>query len=533
MAKNKWLNFGIFGKKADTENNIDEGSVNDEKAIQDLTHELIQASVPRNLLFGAISQKTFDSVTRDVEYLKRHEMYSDSFTREMVKVIIARAIGVTHGDIMPFQLSISKKAGVNDKVKAVLNDDLEHIERVISKTLFPVIMDSQFYGDGFTAIQHGEGVGVTGLVYNFSTKPFNITPFVTNQDNTIAYEVSANTNLLSSKRKFSSTGRQYVPPMRVARMNAQSNGIMDIQTEHIMTVENMNAFSDKETPYEDFVYGGVVEGCLDSFHNYKWAVNALSNMRISSSMIERFITHTLDSTSESERKLLRMALENKIKAVRDAVKKRVDEKDPSVMVANHIIPTTSENTNSVQIQESTPQFNQQIDDIMFHIKRYIGDIGFNIELTPFSDSMLGGGEKDGSVQNSLQMDTQGEQIRKAIKGYIEHIAKIHFLSKYNMDIDTNFLNIDFTSTINKAKIDAETQRMEAISNVQQIGGTIDQLKASQYQDTPETRIMLTELLKDTISNTSKDKEEMLEAMISHILTKPEEPQEEEPQEEEI
>jgi hypothetical protein len=302
---------------------------------------------------------------------------------------------------------------------------------------------------------------------------------------------------------------------------------MNIQTENIIAVENMNAFSDKEVPYEDFVYGGIVEGCLDSFHNYKWAVNALSNMRISSSMVERFITHTLESTSENERKLLKLALETKIKAVRDAVKKRVDEKDPSVLVANHIIPTTSENTNSVQIQESTPQFNQQIDDIMFHIKRYIGDIGFNIDMTPFSESMIGGGEKDGTVQNSLQMDTQGEQVRKAIKAYITHIVTIHFRAKYGMDIDTKFLVVDFTSTVNKAKIDAETQRMESIANVGQISGIITELKALLLDDTPEVRTMINELLKDTISNTSNDKEEMLKAMVEHILKKPEIPKEEE------
>ncbi len=525
MGKLNWLSFGLFGDKATEEAPTEEISKN---TLEDLSRELIQSSMPRNLLFGASTQKTFDSISRDVEYLERHEMYSDPFTREMVKVIIARAIGVTHGDVMPFQLSISKKSGINDKIRKVINEDLEHLERTINKTLLSVTMDSQFYGDGYTAITAEEKEGVKSLIYNFSTKPFNITTFVTNKGNTLAHEVSTNTNMLATKKQnMNGTGRHYVTPLKVARMNAQPNGIMSIQSENIIAVENMNAFSDKEVPYEDFVYGGVVEGCLDSFHNYKWAVNALSNMRISSSMIERFITHTLESTSEKERKLLKEALQAKIKSVRDAVKKRVDEKDPSVLVANHIIPTTSENTNSVQIQESTPQFNQQIDDIIFHIKRYIGDIGFNIDMTPFSESMIGGGEKDGTVQNSLQMDTQGEQIRGTIKAYIEHIASIHFLTKYGMEIDANFLVIDFTSTINKAKIDAETQRMEAISNVAQMSGIMMELKGLVLEDNSKTRIMLNELLKDTIANTTSDKEEVMEAMITHILTKPVEPKEEE------
>ncbi len=525
MGKLNKMTFGLLGKPSEDKTPVEEVS-ND--VLSQLSKELVQSSMPRNLLFSATTQRSFKSVSRDIAYLERHEIYEDSFTREMVKVIIARAVGVTHGDVLPFQLSISKKSGVKDNIRDLLTEDLEHLENIIEKNLFPVTMDSQFYGDGFTAIESEDGVGVSNLVYNFSTKPFNVTSFITNKGKTLAYEVSTNTTLVPVKgRNQNNNGRQYVSPARVARMNAQSNGIMNIQTENIVSVENMNAFTHQETPFEDFVYGGVVEGCLDSFRNFKWAVNALSNMRISSSMVERFITHTLESTNENERKLLKQALENKIKAVRDAVKTRVEERDPSVMVANHIIPTTSENTNSVQIQESTPQFNQQIDDIIFHIKRYMADIGFNIDMTPFSESMIGGGEKDGVVQNSLQMDTQGEQIRKSIKEYILHIASTHFRSKYGMEIDTKYIVVDFTSTVNRAKIDAETQRMESINNVSQISGIMTELKTQMLEDTPEVRTMLNELLKDTISNTSNDKEEMLKAMIEHILKKPEEPKEEE------
>lgn len=521
-ALNK-LSFGLLGSKAKDEILNEEVS---NTTLEDLTRELIQSSMPRSLTFGATRQQTFNSVSRDGEYLERHEIYKDSFTREMVKVIITRAIGATHDSVLPFQLSISKDAKVNEKIEELLKEDLKVLTKIIDENLLEVVMDSQFYGDGYTAIEIGEDGGISNLIYNFSTKPFNVTPYRTNKGRDIAYEVSSNTSLIGGKAKSQNqhgNGRYYVSPHKVARLNSQSNGIMELQADNIIAVENMNAFNDKETPYEDFIYGGVIEGCADSFANYKWAVNSLANMRISSSMIERFITHTLESTSENERKLLKSALEAKIKAVRDTVKERMLSKDPTPLVANHIIPTTADNTNSVQVQESTPQFNQNTDDIIFHIKRYIGDVGFNIEMTPFVDSMIGGGEKDGTVQNSLQMDAQGEQIRRAIMKYIQHIVSIHFLSKYGMEINLNHLTIEFTSTINKAKIDAETQRLEAISNVQQVGSIIDQFKASQMEDTEETRTMLRGLLKDTISNTSTDKETMLDAMIDIILTKPKEP----------
>lgn len=528
MSKLNKLSFGLFGTRAKNETPEETGSSGvNEATFEELTKEIIQSSMPRNLMFSATTQKSFNSVSRDAEYLERHEMYQDSFTREMVKVIIARAIGVTHNGVLPFQIEISKKAGVNDKIAELIREDLKQLSKIINKSLLEVAMDSQFYGDGYTAIEVGEDNGIEKLVYNFSTKAFNITPYRTNKDNEIAYEVSANTKLIGAKQKQSGNGRVYVSPHKVARVNAQSNGIMELQADNIIAIENMNAFNDKETVYEDFIYGGVVEGCIDSFRNFIWAVNSLANMRISSSMIERFITHTLDSTSEAERKLLKKALEAKIKAVRDTVKERMATKDPTPLIANHIIPTTSENTNSVNIQESTPQFNQQIDDIMFHIKRYMGDIGFNIDMTPFSQSQIGGGEKDGVIQNSLQMDTQGEQVRGALLGYIQHIVKVHFLSKYQMEIDTNYLDISFSSTINKAKIDAETQRMEAIGNVQQIGSIIDQFRQAGYKDTKENRVMLKNLLKDVLSNTSEDKETMIDSMANHILTKPDNPEGEE------
>ncbi|MFT7880437.1 MAG: hypothetical protein ABXS91_08595 [Sulfurimonas sp.] len=520
MSKLHKLSFGLLGTKAPEETVDEEVS---ENTIQGLMQDLIQSSMPRNLMYTATTQKSFNSVSRDAEYLERHEIYQDSFTREMVKVIIARAIGVTHDGVLPFQVTVSKEAGLNDKIEEVVKKDLNSLTKMINKNLLEVVMDSQFYGDGYAAIETGDDGGINNLIYNFSTKAFNITPYVTNKGTDVAFEVSANTKLIGGKQRKSGNGRVYVSPHRVARMNAQSNGIMELQADNIIAIENMNAFSDNETVYEDFIYGGVIEGCVDSFKNFKWAVNSLANMRISSSMIERFITHTLDSTSEAERKILKQALEAKIKAVRDAVKERSETKDPTAMIANHIIPTTSDNTNSVSIQESTPQFNQQVDDIMFHIKVYLGDIGFNIDMTPFSQSQIGGGEKDGVVQNSLQMDTQGEQIRGAIAAYIEHIVSVHFLSKYQMEIDLDYLDISFSSTINKAKIDAETQRMEAISNVQQIGSIIDQYKQSGFQDTPDNRVMLKNLLKDVVSNTSGDKETIIESMVNHILSKPKEP----------
>ena len=507
--------------------NVD--NTQDTEALHKLARQLSSdlTSLPRNLLYGASTQQAFTSVSRDTEYIKRHELYQDPFTREMIKIIITRAIGVEHNNTIPFTLELADQSDIkSEPAKELLKEELNHVVKIVKESLFELCMDSQFYGDGYTAIKGEKGRGIERLIYNFSTKPFNVTPYVSNFSENKIFEVSPNEALLGKKatQQITDMGRRYVSPFRVARLNAQSNGIMELQSTSALQLHKMNAFNDEETIYEDIVYGGVTEGCHDSFENFKWAINSLANMRISSSVIERWIIQNLEATSENERKLLKQALETKIKATRDKLKEKVDTKDPTANIITHTIPTTTDGTNGVQIQESNIQFNQQIDDILIHIKRYLGDIGFNIDLTPYSDSQRGGGERDGVEQSSLQMEIQGEQIRGAIHGYIQHIISVHFFLKYGKKINLDMIEISFISTINKAKIDAETQRMEAINNTQQITGLLAELKEAGYEDNGDNRKMLAVMLDDVVIQTAQDRDETIKAMVNHILTKPKEPQ---------
>jgi len=511
----------------ESSNNTD--SEQEVEALHKLARQLSSdlTSLPRNLLYGASTQQAFTSVSRDTEYIKRHELYQDPFTREMIKIIITRAIGAEHNNTVPFTLALADDSEIKSKpAKELLQEELKHIVKIVKGSLFELCMDSQFYGDGYTAIKGEKGRGIEKLIYNFSTKPFNVTPYVSNFSENKIFEVSPNEALLGKKatHQITDMGRRYVSPYRVARLNAQSNGIMELQTTSALQLHKMNAFNDEETIYEDIVYGGVAEGCHDSFENFKWAINSLANMRISSSVIERWIIQNLEATSENERKLLKQALETKIKATRDKLKEKVDTKDPTANIITHTIPTTTDGTNGVQIQESNIQFNQQIDDIMIHIKRYLADIGFNIELTPYSDSQRGGGEREGTEQSSLQMETQGEQIRGAIHEYIQHIVSVHFFLKYGKKINLDMIEINFISTINKAKIDAETQRMEAINNTQQTTGLLAELRDAEFEDSEENRKMLTIILDDVVIKTAQDRDQTIETMVNHILTKKEEPQ---------
>ncbi|MGW8169634.1 MAG: hypothetical protein ACWGHH_06485 [Sulfurovaceae bacterium] len=509
----------VLGFLGVNKTNIESEKIDTENVMKELLR-YVSMSMPRNLTYGQAAFK-MDMNSRDAEYLGRHELYEDPFTREMIKVIIARAIGVEHNDSVPFQLYIQEHE-IPESTQKLIKEEFAYIEKLIIDDLFEVAMDSQFYGDGYVAIKAKENEGITKLVCNFATKPFNIIPIVSNYGDDMAFEVAPNMSLLGKTKHETGlkNGRKYISPYKIARMNARSNGALKPQVENMLTIENMNAFSDDITYYEDMVYGGVTEGCLDSFHNFKWAVESLANMRIASSVIERYLTVALDSLSEKERTLIKGALEANVKRVQDEIKEKTKLKDPTALIKTHIIPTMANGAGGVNIQESTPNFNQQIDDILFHIKRYLGDIGFNIQLTPYGESNIGGGEKDGTVQSSIQMDVQGMQIRKSVQDYILHIVKVHFLAKYNLEIDVSKIGVDFSATINTARINAETQRMEAITNTQQFGSIIDQFKMSAMKDTEDTRHFLRETFEPLISNTATDKEKMLDSIIEHILTKP-------------
>jgi len=492
-----------------------------------LLNSAYSTSMPRNLSINAVKQNSIAVIQRDAEYIKRHEMYEDTFVREMVKVIIVRAIGTTHDNVKPFELTLSDDVNIDDKFKEIVKDELKYLENLISKNIIDIALDSQFYGDGYVRVVSENQKGVTAILSNYSTKPFNITPIRTNKLVDVAYEVSNNQDIIktSDTANFESivnrkNSRFYVSTTNVARMNAQGNGISYLSTEQVAIVNNMNVFDDNTYVYEDGIYGGVVEGCYDDYISFKWAIKALANARIANSIIERFIIQPLNTTSDDDKRLLQRALEKQIQSTLDSLATKISDKSPDVLIANHIIPTTSDGTNNIQIQESSPNFNgfQNIEDIMIHIRKFIGSIGFNFDMTSFAQT-LGGRERDGVVENSLQMDAQGTQIRQAIRDYVLHISKVHFLAKYDLDIDIEKVEVNFTSVMNHAKMSSETQRMEAITNLQQLQSIIDGYKNMNIEDNEINRIAVKTQLEDILSSTSKNKDEQIEMLLNVIFTK--------------
>jgi ribosomal protein L13 len=498
-----------------------------------MLNDLLSYSMPRQL--GYTTNVKLELTARDVEYMQRHEMYRDKFTRLMVSLIIKNAIGASVTNNIPFQIKLDKDVELPKNIEELLKEEFDYLEKLIAKDLNTVILDSQFYGDGYVYKHIEDKKGITKLINNYSTKAFNITPIVTNKANTIAYEVSNDSSkaIFSNTSKFTNignaSGRRYVVPFIVGRINAKKT-IEEPTLEQFAHIDNMNVFLEDELPYEDNVHGGVVEGAYEDFINFRWAIKALANTRVASSIVERFIIHNLGDLAKDEKDTLKKALEKVLKDQIDAVKERQKNKNPDVLISNHIIPTTGDNaTNSVSIQESNPSFAgfQNIDDIMLHIKKFLGSLGFTIELTPFGSGSVGGMERDGQIQNSLSLEESADNIREATADYIKDIVKTHLIAKHNMNIDENILKVEFTSVINHSKVVAEQQRVEHITNTQQLLGIIDQLKAQGWEDTEENRKVVESTIYSMLPQDEDEREEIAKVYTNIVFTKPKENQEEE------
>jgi len=497
----------------------------------ELLNTYYSGSMPRNLFFSANINGSITAIDRDDELAKRDRMLRDPFVREMVKLIIVRAIGNTHDNTQPFEITLDDEIQLDPQYEKLLNNEFEHLEKIINKELLDLSLQSQFYGDSYVKIEFEKSKGVTRLLRNYSTNPFNITPVMTNKGETLAYEVSLDsykfTNSNSKTAMMTNkNSRYYIAPINIGRINAQGNATDVITTSQYATLDNMNIFVDDERIYEDSVFGGIVEGVYEYYINYKFALTSLANTRIASSVVERFIIHSLEGVGDNEKRLLKQALEKQLKDTLSEVAKKTNDKNPNLMVANHMIPTTNGATNSVSIQESNlaPSGFQNIDDILAHIKAFVGAMGYSYQMTAFADGQTGGREREQFVDASFTLDNRASEIRNSIEDFIIGIVKTHFLAKFNLKIDTNILKIRFTSIVNYNKIEAERQRVENISNNQMVLAMVEQFRGLSMQDNETNRTMLRSMFMDMLSQTSEDRDIQIDSFIDIIMTPPPQPE---------
>ena len=488
-----------------------------------LARELSYTSMPRDMMYSAQRQK-IKATDRDEIYLNRQEIYEDAFVVKMLDVMIIRAIGSTLNDVQPFKYTINQsladKLGIHENILEQIKERFETVEILADEDLLEVIRESLFMSDGYSYLDGEDGVGLKNVIHNFSTKAFNVTPFVSNKGREVLYEVSGRNSTYEKRATFSS--RSYIEPHKVARLNAKSNGVRQITSSSLIGIDNMNVFSDKEYIYEDLVYGGVVEGCLESYKMYKRAIRSLVNARITSGQIERFIIHNLQDTSEEERKILKEALLRNLAKVKESVNKKIKDDVTEPEVVNHHLPTTGDGTNGIEIQESTPNFAgfQSIEDIMIHIKKFIGDIGFSLDLTAFSTQQIGGNNEGEFPRTSLQMEAQAELVRKSTRKYLLKIIETD-LAYLGMKLPKNLIKVEFTSVVNMTQATDENNRMQSLQNSSQFWAFIEQLKGLELEDNELNRVMLADQIEQKMEQSTKNKEESLKAIIKIVIKKAE------------
>jgi len=463
-------------------------------------------SMPRSLYGNSTTQTTYKS--RDEELRDRQMLYDDAFARGLVDILVSRSLGAEYDNLPPYKIVLDDDIKLPSKIIEEINREFIKIRNMTAKIIKPICKDGEFLGDGYLKREIKEGEGITNMIYDYTTKPQFITPIKSSKSGSVVlYEVA-----IETKQK-NTTSRVFIHPNKVGHLNSSYNGTMTIQSENFMQLENMNVWNEEETFFEDFIYGGCIEGAIEYYKKYKWAIEALFNARVSSSIIHRFITHNLSYLSIEEREELQKAFNRQLKKASEKIKSKSNTLDPTATIFNMYVPTIGDGTGGVDIHTESIDFNLSIDDALLHIKNFIGALGFPLALTVYGDNVRGGAEPDGQDNNSLQLNSHAERIRDSVIEFLKDTIQVHIKYKYNnkITIKRDYIKIEFLSVANQAKAIQEHNRLQAIDNNTQVAGLIAQWKELNLKDTPSVRKYMFSMLKD-ILNPNLD-----EAVIKELL----------------
>lgn len=467
-----------------------------------------------NLIIGNIE-------SRDTKLARRVELYSDPFTRNIVKMTIERACG---GDILtstPYEVKI--KDIENKALLEKIRDSIDELNLMLRDSIGEISLDAQILGDGYAKIELEQGKGVVRIINSIRYSPLLIAPIKNFlDDNIVAFRVNP---ILSSrffgnkkeKDKIDMNGTSYHLPISFAHMNGQRRTLAKLTTEQFSEISTHEATKDNFL-IEDGVYGGVCDEVYEYYLDYKYAIEALSNTRIASSVLERFITQDLDELNEDKKEAMVKTLQESIYATTREIKKKVSLKDTLMSVITHIIPSTNGSTGGVTIQDSqaSAQGLNNIDDIMFMIKKYCVALGFPFNMTEFGEDPTNGMNRDTPIQQSILLETHAKAIREAIGGYVSDLIIKHIAFKHGVQLEDKHIEVLFSSSINHSKALKSAQTVEVLNEVQQFLGVIDTLKMQGLEDSEENNKMVRELL----SKLTTQDEEFVEAWVKEVFKVP-------------
>ena len=451
---------------------------------------------------------------------QRREMSTDPFVRQIVSLIINRAIGTTEQKEESLVLSVKDRNNIlSDSIKRKLQEEFYQCKKVIAPILKQVLLDSAFYGRGY-AKPVVDNTGIKKIVVSIlSLKPYHITPYKDNINDEIkGFEVTNSQFHKAGNKGFN--GKNIIKPQDIVYCEMNDSSHIEITSDDYLHIESMNTFSDIQSLYPAPILGGLVQNAFESYENYKKIISSLLALRINSVVLERFMMQSVQNTNPKEREAMAETLKNSVKKVQNKIKDKIDRKDPLIHRITHIVPH-NELAGGLQIQESQPDFSalQNMDDVTFAIKILCSELGYDYSLTAFSDGKIGGYENEGTIESSIIMESKAEIIRETAIQFVEQVIQSHFRAKFKKELNLNFLDVSFPSVITNANNKAEMFKEGQKASVRLTTELIEGFIGLGLSDNETSRRFIRSQLDGLIFANQDNKEQILDDIIDIILSK--------------
>ena len=485
--------------------------------------------------------------TRVDEYTWRSEASKDGLIKSIISAHYVNAVGV-EDETRP-NISVHTNKEYRDKApedfNKFLDTEAENVVTMLNSKLSFLAKDALAFGDGYLAIRGEVGKGITGMVYNLGSKPWSVTPFKSNfHDVDVGYAITAqkykknrgivnksevNENQYASSL-MNNSNATFLKSLEYASGSNQdvfvlrldlNDGTLETQEFNDIYLDSYNPFSAEESYYQDSIHSGLLEGQKDAFDKYKGSIDASYSKKIASSIVERFVTISMNHTSVKERLKLKNEMTKLIMNADRHRKGKIDDMDADASVMTHIIPTTGDSaTGAVDINESSLDFKDDMEDIMFHAKNLIGGMKFHPQYTAYSDNSEGERQEDSVARTSEQMEEVGGALRSSISKMYRKAIAIHFWLLGNKEIKDDIWEVEYNAITVQSKKEQEYDRLENLNNQSQFNDMVINLKDMFSSDNEKNRYLAREMIKDSVPLNIRNREEFLDNIVEVVFEAP-------------
>ena len=481
--------------------------------------------------------------TRASEYQWRANASGDGLVKSIISAHYVNALGIVDEARPNISVHTSKKAR-EEKPKGLidfLDEEAEKVVTMLNKKLAFLAKDALVFGDGYLSIRGKQGEGITDFIYNLGSKPWCVTPYKSNIKNgDVGYAISVpvrqslKSRMINDRNSIrTQQGKGFIKSLDyvdlfseqqevfVLRLDLE-DGTLEAQSANDIYIDSYNPFSMEETYYQDSIHSGLLEGQKEAYDKFKGSLNASYSKKIATSIIERYIAISMNNTSVKERNTLKKQVAKLIQLADNHRKKKVEDGDGSASVITHIVPTTGDSaTGSFDLTESSLDFKDDMEDVLFYAKNLIGAMKFHPQYTAFSDDSQGEREQDSVARTSEQMEEVGGNLRSAVSDMYRRALAIHFHLLGNKIIDSSIWEVEFNAVTVQSKKEQEYDRVDNLNNQSQFNDMVTNLKDLFVDDTPDNRELLIGMIKDSVPLNITDKDKFIDGIVNLVFTKEE------------